>query len=93
MKSAYRLVGLAAVVALSGCVSESPRYAADPNVLIVGQQAPQAPTVMMVRNGNFCTQVTETWTPSVDPASGTQIWLKQVTRVAASCQPTTAAVQ
>jgi hypothetical protein len=57
----------------------------NPDFLVVGDQAPPGPIVKNVRVGNFCAQVTETWVPSVDPSSGTRIWLKQVSRVPAAC--------
>lgn len=54
--------------------------------LMVGDQPPPSPVVRNVRVGNICAQVTETWVPSVDPSSGTKIWLKQVSRSPAACQ-------
>jgi hypothetical protein len=88
MKSSYFFAAMTAALTLTGCGTSHPRYAtADPEVIVVGDQPPGGyPTSSIVHYGNFCAQVSETWVPSVDPASGTKIWLKQVTRVAAACQ-------
>jgi predicted small lipoprotein YifL len=56
------------------------------NFLVVGDQPPSGPMVRNVQVGSYCAQVTDTWVPSVDPTSGTRIWLKQVSRVAIACQ-------
>jgi hypothetical protein len=86
MNSAYRFAVVAGLLVLGGCVSE-PHYVADPNVLVVGSQPPAGyPMTQIVRTGNFCMQVTDSWTGTVDPASGTQMWLKQTSRVPAPCQ-------
>jgi hypothetical protein len=86
MKYAYCFAVVAGLLVLGGCVSE-PNYSADPNVLIVGAQPPSGyPMTQLVRTGNFCMQVTDSWSGTVDPATGTQIWLKQTSRVPVACQ-------
>jgi hypothetical protein len=86
MKSPSAFLVISAFL-LSSCATEQHTVVStNTSQLVVGEQPQGYPITTNVRIGDTCTRVTESWVPFKDPASGKQLWLKQIDRVQTPCQ-------
>ena len=82
-----KIIVVMLALALSACASTQQTVASpDPSRLVVSEEPAGYPITTNVRIGDVCTVVKESWLPFKDPASGKQLWLKQVERVDGPCQ-------
>ena len=81
-----KIIVVMLALALSACASTQQTVASpDPSRLVVSEEPAGYPITTNVRIGDVCTVVKESWLPFKDPASGKQLWLKQVERVDGPC--------